>query len=978
MYDRKKGKGIMKGLARKQLALVLAFLLVALSIMPQTSIAAAKTKINKKKVIVLVSQSVKLSVKGKKKGVKWSSSNKKVAKVSRKGKVTGRKPGKAIIKAKIGRKVLKCKVLVKVGLDHTKMAMKAGESKKIKLLGAKIKKASSTNRSVALVTKKGVVKAVGAGSATIRITGSNKKKYTCKVTVQEKANDSSGELKPAEPGQKDDEKKDEDTSNNGDEKKEDTSGDDVINPDDQDGDETPDDGSYDDEEVIDNLEDGIVDKGDLQVMYEKEVIDIAYGKDGSVQEIDGKFSDEKILDSDDAVSFIGDKTDFLNGFEAWNSEVTENEDDGEKFFRMSPEYDGIPVLGSQVILSADDDGDITGLTSSYNSAIRNVDTYEEIDGSDAEEAALKAVMESEDVDTLIKDSSVYQNNEASYEELYDALKEALQTDSKLMIYAADRSNTPRLVYKVDVTGPYFNEDESESSEESTDTSEIMPTLSVTVYINANYDVDEPGTVFYMIDNREGWTDTTVSSSDISNVSGYTLNVQMQDGKYRLVDSTRNISIYKTKHTGALWWKSVEVPGDIATTGGLFNKADNEAVYCMSNLKTVYNYYNNVLGRKSYDDKGKEIVMSYDYYNYNLEESRWLFGWYYHNAHWDPNIQQFCIGNDGGFYRATDVIGHEFTHAVINYVVGNGYDVTLTYSGESGSLNESYADIMGTLIENKSDDGRWLLGEDADKASRSLADPSKYGDPKHYKDYDSSGSESHIVHTNSSIFNHAAYKMMTDSRTSNVSGGDWANVFYHSLFKLTSDSQFIDARRAVLYAANRDGFTAEEQNAIKDAFDAVGITEPDSIRIVLTWGETPADLDSHLVGPKLYSEDRFHIYFEDKTYFDDEWHAYIADLDYDDVTSYGPEVTTIHDIDYEGDYYFYVHDYTTGEDAESQAMGNSGAKVKIYRGRSRKPAVEYSITPGAKGTIWNVCKIHLEDQKATATPINTYGATASYS
>ena len=45
--------------------------------------------------------------------VKWSSSNKAVARVS-KGKITGRKPGKAVITATYKRKQYKCKVTVKV------------------------------------------------------------------------------------------------------------------------------------------------------------------------------------------------------------------------------------------------------------------------------------------------------------------------------------------------------------------------------------------------------------------------------------------------------------------------------------------------------------------------------------------------------------------------------------------------------------------------------------------------------------------------------------------------------------------------------------------------------------------------------------------------------------------------------------------------------------------------------------------------
>ena len=74
--------------------------------------AATKVKLNKTKVTIQVGRSVKLKVKGTKVKVKWLTSNKKVA-VVKKGKVTGKKAGKAVITAKVGKKAYKCKVTVK-------------------------------------------------------------------------------------------------------------------------------------------------------------------------------------------------------------------------------------------------------------------------------------------------------------------------------------------------------------------------------------------------------------------------------------------------------------------------------------------------------------------------------------------------------------------------------------------------------------------------------------------------------------------------------------------------------------------------------------------------------------------------------------------------------------------------------------------------------------------------------------------------
>lgn len=99
---------------KKVLAVVLAFVL-SLSLLPANNVSAAskKVKLNKTKATVYVGKTVTLKLKNNKKKVKWSSSNKKVATVSKKGKVKGKKIGKAIITAKVGKKKYKCKITVK-------------------------------------------------------------------------------------------------------------------------------------------------------------------------------------------------------------------------------------------------------------------------------------------------------------------------------------------------------------------------------------------------------------------------------------------------------------------------------------------------------------------------------------------------------------------------------------------------------------------------------------------------------------------------------------------------------------------------------------------------------------------------------------------------------------------------------------------------------------------------------------------------
>lgn len=87
--------------------------LIMLFVMGAPAEAKKKVTINKKEVILIKGQSVTLKLKNTRKKVTWCSTKKSVAAVSKKGRVTAKKPGIATITAKIGKKSYTCKVTVK-------------------------------------------------------------------------------------------------------------------------------------------------------------------------------------------------------------------------------------------------------------------------------------------------------------------------------------------------------------------------------------------------------------------------------------------------------------------------------------------------------------------------------------------------------------------------------------------------------------------------------------------------------------------------------------------------------------------------------------------------------------------------------------------------------------------------------------------------------------------------------------------------
>ena len=113
---------------------------------------------------------------------------------------------------------------------------------------------------------------------------------------------------------------------------------------------------------------------------------------------------------------------------------------------------------------------------------------------------------------------------------------------------------------------------------------------------------------------------------------------------------------------------------------------------------TFDYYKNTHGRNGIFGNGAGVP------------SRVHYGNNYVNAFWDGS--QMTYGDGSGNARplvALDVAAHEMSHGVTENAVPG-----LTYSGESGGLNEATSDIFGTMVEfyadNSADPGDYQVGE----------------------------------------------------------------------------------------------------------------------------------------------------------------------------------------------------------------------------------------------------------------------------
>jgi Zn-dependent metalloprotease/sugar lactone lactonase YvrE len=571
-------------------------------------------------------------------------------------------------------------------------------------------------------------------------------------------------------------------------------------------------------------DDGVLDATDLGRLAAIDAVEVNQNADGSVKSIVGAFSGVNVQSSADAAEALNHVAKLLGADPGFahpenvgvqrlvdaNGAVTQ------QIYRLSSTINGIAVLGDDVILVADADGTVAGVFSGYRRELSAVDTTATVD----RDAAFAAVR------SALHEQLVVQTDQQTA----DAVLSILTLDADLVVVDLNPDASPTLAWQVRLTTPLpANTDPIPAGA----TPINLPLIGGAFYVNANG--ANAGEVLSSSSGME-------SAAVIQDAYGRTFQAEWTDDGILLIDNSRDIKTYRmTYPTWAFQFpnfvQQMDPPGDVIeydTSSGW----DEQAVLVHANMADVYDFYKDVLLRTSYDGSGADLVISIGVKE-NENDAAW----------WGP-YSQFLFGTGSEQYEnALDVVGHEFTHAVIMSIVGGGDWRKTLDKGEAGALNEAYADILGSLIEavveqkSRTDPNRWLIGEDVtfsdgDQALRDLADPSRFDDGS-FGSYREKYSDLYKVdeytndndwggeHVNSTIFSFAAYKMITDDATSDVSDETWANIFYKSLYMLPSNADFVTARAAVIASAKSVGLTPLQIAAIENAFHEVGI-EPTAL------------------------------------------------------------------------------------------------------------------------------------------------------
>ena len=318
---------------------------------------------------------------------------------------------------------------------------------------------------------------------------------------------------------------------------------------------------------------------------------------------------------------------------------------GRTHLRFQQEYRGVPVWPADVIVHLNPEGHVDVMNGAFVPTPKKLGTAPVLDAADAAEYAR----------TGLTDGA-----------------EAEVTASELIIYAPG-DTPPRLAWKLELA--------------------IDLTSRWLVVIDAVNGAEL--TAYSLVMHQR------VAGSGVD-LFGRTrpLNVWRQDGLFWMVDTSKLMfdPSLDPSERGVIWIYDARnqelespnhslVPSFSPTSGWL-----PDTVSASYNLSQAYDYYLERHNRNSFDDQGASIPAIVR-----------IGGEHQNNAFWTGSVMGF---GDGELYAgALDVVGHELTHAVIQY------SANLIYQNQPGALNESFADIFGEMIEARTA-GRpdWLVGQ----------------------------------------------------------------------------------------------------------------------------------------------------------------------------------------------------------------------------------------------------------------------------
>lgn len=264
------------------------------------------------------------------------------------------------------------------------------------------------------------------------------------------------------------------------------------------------------------------------------------------------------------------------------------------------------------------------------------------------------------------------------------------------------------------------------------------------------------------------------------------------------------------------------------------RSDTDTDNMFEYLEIIYTFFADVFDYESFDNHNATISAMTHY-------GRGYCNAFWNGAHLIFGAGDLTTSNAPLFmsFAQLDIATHEYGHAVIDHLS------PLTYSRQSGALNESVCDVFTVMLlhyqqQHKSHQGDWSIGRtlftesSGIKALRSLSDPGNaYNHPaigrdrqvSHMRDYielpDNVNNDNGGVHRYSGIPNHAFYHFATTlgGYSWEVAGQVWFDTLRNA--NLPPECDFLTFARETVRIA-RDNYGNDVAGILLNAWHAVGL------------------------------------------------------------------------------------------------------------------------------------------------------------
>ena len=431
--------------------------------------------------------------------------------------------------------------------------------------------------------------------------------------------------------------------------------------------------------------------------------------------------------------------------------------DGDTFYRFSQQYEDYPVLGRSAVLAVDSTGtpitatgNITALTGSIPDRL--------LDQERAAQKAANQAVQNDDIEDMVK-----------------------SVPTEELVWVPTDTGEAELCWQVSVTSTE-NSLVNRSHFLSAKNGKILVDLNLNDYFS------EP----VSMESEHGPVEITAEK--VSEEAG---------GTYRLYDDSRGIQVLELETV-------TQFPSEERRKEISVQSPEEDALLTMKNLELTSDFYQNILGRNSWDGKGSRI-----------------------SALLLPFSSDQASSNGGEYLAFTP--GEKLTRQereqpwiwwlmnlpTVSCSLRERYAENATASlfadtAYGNAISEGYADVLGNLTEAYYDPDsleNWDLGEDAGHSKYSMKDPTASLIPdskkKHYTasalDFDEEADDGY---RNAGILSYGAYLMWKGT-----SGGGYtaeetgitdisvlSRLWYRSLLYLHSDAHFSQVADALTCAA----------------------------------------------------------------------------------------------------------------------------------------------------------------------------------